>query len=194
MVHYVSVVLAFLAFFVIIAVKETAHEVFLSASMVALVRAAAPPLRSYVSRMAAAFAESTGAGTTRHLYLVYVSVGMPFKRRMPDTSFRKTARTSGIPLHYDFRQEVLCRAENGHQLIAQLAPQPARTLEEHPLFEVSLGPVPLEHVAGRKLLRCRPCAAHSSDRARSPDTMCSRPSGSTSFQPDAISREHRAQR
>ena len=70
MVHYVSVVLAFLAFFVIIAVKETAHEVFLSASMVALVRAAAPPLRSRVSRTAAVFAASTGAYTTRHLYLV----------------------------------------------------------------------------------------------------------------------------
>ena len=58
------------SFFVIVAVKETAHEVFLSASTVALARAAAPPLRSHVSRTAAAFAASTGAGTTRHLYLV----------------------------------------------------------------------------------------------------------------------------
>ena len=58
------------SFFVIVAVKETAHNAFLSASTVALARAAAPPLHSHVSRTAAAFAASTGAGTTRHLYLV----------------------------------------------------------------------------------------------------------------------------
>ena len=58
MVHRVRVVLTVLAFFVV-AVKETANELFLSARTVALAPAAALPLRSYgyVSRTAAAFTE-----------------------------------------------------------------------------------------------------------------------------------------
>ncbi len=55
---------------------------------------------------------------------------------------------------------MLCRAENGHQLVAKLHPPPAHILEEHPLFDVEPRLFPsnmcctLPHIAQMQAVRC----------------------------------------
>ncbi len=134
-------------------------------------------------------AASTGAGTTHQLYLVEVSVlccaiveclTKASERRQERTTCRSSSRRLSPRSALPSRERTPAHRSTPSQ--------PAHTLEAHLLFEVNRGPVPLEHVAHvPDIDRFRPCAAHSLDSARSPDAMCSRPSGSASFQPNAIS-------